>query len=65
MKRLVSALVVIAVLGFGTSRGYDWWNYNVNTPVSSASEPVVFHIDPGAKTRISGGSAFRAAKKLR
>jgi UPF0755 protein len=47
MKRLVSALVLIAVLGFGTSRGYDWWNYNVNTPVSSASEPVVFHIDPG------------------
>jgi len=47
MKRLAAALVLIAVLGFGTSRGYDWWNYNVNTPVSSASEPVVFHIDPG------------------
>jgi UPF0755 protein len=38
---------MIAVLGFGTSRGYDWWNYNVNTPESSASEPVVFHIDSG------------------
>ena len=47
MKRLVTALIVIAVLGFGTSRGYDWWNYNVNTPVSSHSEPVAFHIDPG------------------
>jgi UPF0755 protein len=47
VKRLASALVVIAVLGFGTSRGYDWWNFNVNTPVSSASEPVVFHIDSG------------------
>jgi UPF0755 protein len=47
MKRLVAALVVIALAGFGTSRGYDWWNYNVNTPVSSADEPVVFHIDPG------------------
>jgi UPF0755 protein len=47
VKRLAAVLVVIAVLGFGTSRGYDWWNYNVNTPVSSTSEPVVFHIDPG------------------
>jgi UPF0755 protein len=47
MKRLVAALVVIALAGFGTSRGYDWWNYNVNTAVSSANEPVVFHIDPG------------------
>lgn len=47
MKRLVSALVIIAVLGFGTSRGYDWWNYNVYTSVSAASEPVVFHIDAG------------------
>jgi UPF0755 protein len=47
VKRLAAALGLIAVLGFGTSRGYDWWNYNVNTSVSSASEPVVFHIDPG------------------
>jgi UPF0755 protein len=47
VKRFVAALVMIAVLGFGTSRGYDWWNYNVNTAVSSASEPVVFHIDSG------------------
>jgi UPF0755 protein len=47
MKRLVVALVLIAALGFGTSRGYDWWNSNVNTPVSSTSEPVIFHIDPG------------------
>jgi UPF0755 protein len=47
VKRLIAVLVVIAVVGFGASRGYDWWNYNVNTPVSSDSEPVVFHIDPG------------------
>ena len=47
MKRLAAALILIAVLGFGTSRGYDWWNYNVNTPVSSDSEPVAFHIDAG------------------
>ncbi len=47
MKRLAVAIVLIAALGFGTSRGYDWWNSNVNTPVSSTSEPVIFHIDPG------------------
>jgi UPF0755 protein len=47
MKRLVAAVVVIAVLGFGTSRGYDWWNYNVNTPMSTSNEPVVFTIDSG------------------
>jgi UPF0755 protein len=47
VKRLAAVLVVIAALGFGTSRSYDWWNYNVNTPVSSTSDPVVFRIDPG------------------
>jgi UPF0755 protein len=43
----VSALVVIALLGIGTSRGLDWWNYNLNTPVSQSSQSVVFHIDQG------------------
>jgi UPF0755 protein len=47
MKRLAALLVVIALLGFGTSRGYDWWNYNVNTAISTTSQPVVFQIDPG------------------
>jgi UPF0755 protein len=47
VKRFGAVLVLIAVLGFGTSRAYDWWNFNVNTPVSSASQPVVFQIDPG------------------
>jgi UPF0755 protein len=43
----VTVVVVIAVLGFGTSRGLDWWNYNVNTPPSTASQQVVFHVDRG------------------
>jgi peptidoglycan lytic transglycosylase G len=47
VKRLAVVIVVIAGLGLGTSRGYDWWNLNVNTPISSTSQPVVFHIDPG------------------
>jgi UPF0755 protein len=47
VRRLVTFVVVIAVLGFGTSRGLDWWNYNVNTPPSTTSQPVVFHVDRG------------------
>jgi UPF0755 protein len=47
VRRLVTVVVVIAVLGFGTSRGLDWWNYSVNTPASMASQPVVFHVDRG------------------
>jgi UPF0755 protein len=47
MKRLAIILVVIAALGFGTSRSLDWWNYNVSTPVSSTSHTVVFHVDQG------------------
>ncbi len=47
MRRLAVVLVVIAVLGFGTSRGLDWWNYNLNTPVSTTSQQVVFHVDTG------------------
>lgn len=47
MKRLVAALALLAVLGFSTSRAYDWWNFNVNTPVSTESQQVTFHIDPG------------------
>jgi UPF0755 protein len=47
MKRLAGIVVVLVVLGFGTSRGLDWWNYNLNTPVSQSSQPVVFHVDQG------------------
>lgn len=47
MKRLIAVLVVIGLLGFGTSRAIDWWNYNVDTPVSSTDKPVPFHVDPG------------------
>jgi UPF0755 protein len=47
VKRLIAAVVMIALLGLGTSRAYDWWNFNVNTPISSTSQPVVFQVDPG------------------
>jgi UPF0755 protein len=47
VKRLVAIVVVIALLGFGTSRAMDWWGFNVNTPISSASHSVAFHVAPG------------------
>ena len=40
-------LVLIALLGLGTSRAFDWWNYNIYTPVSSTSQQVVFRIEQG------------------
>ena len=47
MKRLLVVLLGLAIIGFGTSRGIDWWNFNVNTPVSSSNKAVPFHVDPG------------------
>jgi UPF0755 protein len=47
MRKLISIVVILGVLGFGTSRAIDWWNYNVNTPVSSGSHKVPFQVDPG------------------
>ncbi len=47
MRRLIVILVVIGLLGFGTSRGFDWWNFNVNTPIASSSHSVPFRIDIG------------------
>lgn len=47
MRKLIAALVILAVVGVGASRAYDWWNYNINTPVSTSSQPVAFHIDQG------------------
>jgi UPF0755 protein len=47
VKRLAVVLVIVAILGFGTSRGLDWWNFNVNTPISSTGKTVQFHVDPG------------------
>jgi UPF0755 protein len=47
MRRLIAFVVILALIGFGTSRAIDWWNYNVNTPVSTTSHSVPFHIDPG------------------
>lgn len=47
MKQLIAVILVIALVGFGVSRGLDWWNYNVNTAISTSSHKVAFHVDRG------------------
>jgi len=47
MRRLIAVVVILALLGFGTARAIDWWNFNVNTPMTTTSHSVSFHIDPG------------------
>src|SRR2546429_6265081 len=58
MKRLITVIVILAVLGSGTSRAFDWWNFNVNTPVSSTSHNVTFHVDPGESPAQIGSDLF-------
>jgi len=47
VKRLLVVLLGLAIIGFGTSRGIDWWNFNVNTPIASTSKSVPFRVDLG------------------
>ena len=47
MRKLIAFVLILTVLGFGASRGYDWWNSELHTPVSSTSQPVVFHVQNG------------------
>jgi UPF0755 protein len=55
---LVAVLVVLALLGYGTSRAFDWWNYNVNTPISGTSHAVPFHIQLGETSSQIGDDLF-------
>jgi UPF0755 protein len=47
MSRLIAIVVILGLLGFGTSRAIDWWNFNVNTPISTTNQSVPFHVDSG------------------
>jgi UPF0755 protein len=49
---------VLALLGFGTSKAYDWWNYNVNTAVSGSNHKIPFHIDLGETSSQIGDDLF-------
>ena len=58
MKRLIAIVVVLGLLGFGTSRTLDWWNTNVNSPVATSSHKVPFKIDPGEAPSQVGQDLF-------
>ncbi len=47
MRKLITIVVILAVIALGTSKAIDWWNYNINTPVSTSSHAVPFHVDQG------------------
>src|SRR5258708_25670940 len=51
-------VLLIAVIGLGVSGGLDWWSLNVNTPISSTSHTVVFHVDPGETPTQIGQELF-------
>jgi len=50
MKKLVVLVLLLAGCGVAGDRGYDWVNRQVYTPMSSHSQAVSFHIDPGEST---------------
>ena len=47
MKKLLVLVVLVAGCGFGASRGVDYYNYEVYTPVSNHSEPVNVTVQTG------------------
>src|SRR5215472_14438913 len=47
MKRLLLLVFLLVGCGFAGNRGYDWYTSQVNTPMSSTSQKVAFHIDQG------------------
>jgi UPF0755 protein len=47
LRRLIAAVLVLAVVGLGTSKAYEWWSFNLGTPVATSSQAVPFRIDIG------------------
>ena len=58
MRRLIGIIVILGVLGFGTSRAFDWWNFNVNSPISATSHNVTFHVDLGESPTQIGSDLY-------
>jgi UPF0755 protein len=50
MKRLLVLVFLLVGCGFAGNRSFDWYNYQVNVPVSAQSQPVNVHVDPGEST---------------
>lgn len=47
MKKLLVLVLFLAGCGYAGSQGYDWVNYQVQTPTSARSQPVTVHITEG------------------
>lgn len=47
MKKLLILVVLLAGCGYAGSQGYDWLNYQVQTPVSTRSHAVQLHVAEG------------------
>jgi peptidoglycan lytic transglycosylase G len=58
MKRLIAIVVILGLLGFGTSRAIDWWNFNIETPISTTSHTVPFHIEAGETATEIGSELY-------
>jgi UPF0755 protein len=58
VRRLITAIVILGLLAFGTSRAIDWWSLNVDTPMSSTSHTVPFHIDQGETSTQIGSDLY-------
>jgi UPF0755 protein len=40
-------VLVVGLAGFAISRAFDWWSYEVNTPLSNSSRPVSVTVSQG------------------
>ena len=58
MRRLIAIVVILGLVGFGTTRVLDWWNFNVNTPISSSGHTVPFHVDLGETPSEIGSNLY-------
>jgi UPF0755 protein len=50
LKKLVVLVFLLVGCGYAGDRGYDWYSYQVHSPMSGTSQKVAFHIDQGEST---------------
>jgi UPF0755 protein len=50
VKKLLVLVLLLTGCGVAGQRGYSWAQYQVSVPLSSKSQPVRFHVEPGEST---------------
>ncbi|HEX6548469.1 MAG TPA: endolytic transglycosylase MltG [Candidatus Dormibacteraeota bacterium] len=58
MKKLIVIVVLLAGIGYGATQAFNWYDYQVYTPVSSKSQPVPFTVAQGEGTVEIGDDLF-------